>query len=512
MRGRIALLLVLLLLLTPLIALPEAFAEEAAYDKSAMDALNGGHIGVPVGTVFDEIVLARLPDVQFDYYSNYADMAAALEAGKIVGFPGDEPVLRLVAAEHPSVAILDEPLDSFDVAMVLPKNEKGAALKEELDAWLLSFTRSGELDRLIAKWLDGPEEEKTMPVLDNTAAPKGVLTLATDATYAPMQYYRGEEIVGLEIELAALFCQACGYGMEVVNMNFDGILPAIQSGKADFAASCFSVTDERKESVTFSESYYACSTLMAALRTRDAAEKGSRDGVAASFEKTFLRENRWRLFVQGVENTLLITLLSVLLGTLLGFGMFMLCRDGNPVANAAARFATWLVQGMPAVVLLMVLYYIVFGSLSVSGVAVAVIAFSLSFGAAVFGLLKLGVGAIDNGQYEAAYALGYSRNRTFFRIILPQVVPHILPAYKGEVTSLLKATAIVGYIAVQDLTKMGDIVRSRTYEAFFPLIAVTVIYFLLEGLISLLVRRLALRCDPKRRGRESILKGVRTED
>ena len=101
---------------------------------------------------------------------------------------------------------------------------------------------------------------------------------------------------------------------------------------------------------------------------------------------------------------------------------------------------------------------------------------------------------------------------TFFRIILPQALPHVLPAYKGEIVGLVKATAIVGYIAVQDLTKMGDIVRSRTYEAFFPLIAVTVIYFLLEGLIGLLISRISINLNPKRRKPGDILKGVKTDD
>jgi polar amino acid transport system substrate-binding protein len=484
---------------------------EAARRSSEMDALNGGCIGVPTASVYADIVLQRLPDVSFGYYNSYSDMCAALESGKIVGFPADEPVLRLVAAEHASVKILDEPLDSFDMAMALPKNEKGAALKAELDAWLLSVIESGELDELIVEWLDLPEEEKTMPELDNAAAPKGVLRLATDPTAAPMEYYRGNQVVGLEIEMAALFCKANGYGLEVVPMDFEGILPALRTGRVDFAASSIAITAERGESVYFSDSYYACNTLMAVLKTRDEAETESRGGIAASFEKTFLRENRWRLFAQGVWNTLLITFCSLLLGTLLGFAVFMLCRNGSPAANAVTRFCTWLVQGMPAVVLLMVLYYIVFGKLSVSGIFVAVIGLSLTFGATVLGLLRLGVGAIDKGQYEAAYALGYSNRRTFYRIILPQVTPHILPAYKGEVVGLLKATSIVGYIAVQDLTKMGDIVRARTYEAFFPLIAVTVIYFLLEGVIGVLIRLIGRRCDPKRRRSETILKGVRTD-
>ena len=190
----------------------------------------------------------------------------------------------------------------------------------------------------------------------------------------------------------------------------------------------------------------------------------------------------------------------------------MLCRNGNPAANTIARFCVWLVQGMPMVVLLMVLFYIVFGKVSISGIVVAVIGFTLTFGSSVFSLMKMGVGTVDRGQYEAAYALGHSNSRTFFRIILPQAIPHILPAYQGEIVGLIKATAVVGYIAVQDLTKIGDIVRSRTYEAFFPLIAVTVIYFVLEGLLNMLVGWLRVRSDPKKRSKARILKGVKTDD
>jgi polar amino acid transport system substrate-binding protein len=154
---------------------------------------------------------------------------------------------------------------------------------------------------------------------------------------------------------------------------------------------------------------------------------------------------------------------------------------------------------------------VIFGSVDINGIAVAVIGFTLTFGAAVFGMLKMGVGAVDGGQYEAAYALGFSNRRTFFKIIFPQALPHVLPAYQGELVGLIKATAVVGYIAVQDLTKMGDIVRSRTYEAFFPLIAVTVIYFLLEGLLRFLTRALTYNIDFRNRKPEAILKGVKTD-
>ena len=293
-------------------------------------------------------------------------------------------------------------------------------------------------------------------------------------------------------------------------MDFSGIVPSVTAGKVDFACSGVAYTAERAESVLFSEPTYESSSVIAVLKAEETGGFFWTD-IRSSFEKTFIREDRWRLFADGVLTTLQITALSILFGTLLGFGVFMLCRNGSPVANGVTRFSVWLVQGMPMVVLLMILYYIIFGSVAISSTAVAVAGFTLTFGSSVYGLLKIGVGTVDNGQYEAAYALGYSNSRTFFRIILPQALPHVLPAYRGEIVGLIKATAIVGYIAVQDLTKMSDIVRSRTYEAFFPLIAVTVIYFVLEGLIGFVVSRISIGFNPKHRKPADILKGIRTD-
>ena len=230
--------------------------------------------------------------------------------------------------------------------------------------------------------------------------------------------------------------------------------------------------------------------------------------MQSSHYKTFIRENRYQLFIEGIITTLIITVLSILFGTALGFVIYMLCRNGGRIPDTISRIFVWLIQGMPVVVLLMILYYIIFAKTQMSGTVVAVIAFTLVFGAAVFGMLKMGVGAVDQGQTEAALALGYGRTRAFFRIILPQALPHFLPSYKGEVVALIKATAIVGYIAVQDLTKMGDIVRGRTYEAFFPLVAVAVIYFLLGGLLTFIAGRIETLINPRRRKKETILKGI----
>ena len=275
------------------------------------------------------------------------------------------------------------------------------------------------------------------------------------------------------------------------------------------------ITEERKEGVNFSEPYYTGGTVMAVLASEAEGAGGATsfiDGIRDSFSKTFLRENRWQMFAEGVVTTLIITVLSAIFGTVLGFVVFVLCRQGGRIANGISGACMWLLQGMPGVALLMILYYIVFGSFSIGGVAVSIVGFTLTFGTSVFGLLKTGVGAVDGGQSEAAFALGYSERQTFFKVILPQALPHVMSPFSGEVVNLIKATSIVGYIAVQDLTKMGDIVRSRTYEAFFPLIAITIIYFALEALLVFVVGRIQISIDPKRRSKDDILKGVKTDD
>ena len=490
--------------------------ETTTKEITSLDDLAGANIGVQTGMICDRLSQERIPGVQIKYYNSQTDALIALQTGKVAGWCCDEPVARYMSLSNPGMIILKEHLAASDLAAVFPKTDKGKELRDQYSHFVDGLWADGTMKEIDAVWFSTDEDKRT--VIDYTALPdiNGTLHMATDATIPPFSFVKDGRVVGYDIDVAARFCQANGYRLEIEQMSFDSILAAVQTGKCDFAASCITITDERAESVLFSSPDYRGGVVMTVLSPQGMAaaarEDSGSEGIVSSFEKTFIREGRWQLFADGILTTLLITVLSILFGTLAGFLAFMMCRNGNAIANGATRFSMWLVQGMPMVVLLMVLYYIVFGSVSINGIAVAVIGFTLTFGSAVFGLLKMGIGTIDRGQYEASYALGYPNRRTFFRIILPQAVPNILPAYKSEIVGLIKATAIVGYIAVQDLTKMGDIVRSRTYEAFFPLIAVTVFYFLMEGLLAFIIRKALVRINPKKRRTETILKGIRPDD
>lgn len=209
--------------------------------------------------------------------------------------------------------------------------------------------------------------------------------------------------------------------------------------------------------------------------------------LAESFRRTLIQDARWKQVLKGIETTLLITVVSILAGTALGFGLCMAYRKNNKAIIWLIDAFSWLIRGLPTVVLLLIMYYVIFGTLSVSGTIVSIISFTMIFAVTVCGHLQSGIRAVDRGQFEACTALGYKERDGFRKIILPQVIRFSLPGYKTEIIALIKATSIVGYIAVQDLTKTGDIIRSATYEAFAPLILTAIIYFFLAWLLTKVV-------------------------
>ena len=219
----------------------------------------------------------------------------------------------------------------------------------------------------------------------------------------------------------------------------------------------------------------------------------------------------YKFLITGLGYTLSLAAITVAVGAILGSLIALLRMSKFPPFRWISAIYTEIIRGTPMLLQLYLFYFALpqlipfLNKKQYLCVAIALVCNSAAY---VSEIIRSGIQAVDAGQTEAARSLGLSQGLTMTQIILPQAIPHVLPAYRGEIVGLIKATAIVGYIAVQDLTKMGDIVRSRTYEAFFPLIAVTVIYFVLEGLFSFAVSRIRIRIDPKQRSRERILKGV----
>ena len=221
--------------------------------------------------------------------------------------------------------------------------------------------------------------------------------------------------------------------------------------------------------------------------------------LKSSFISNFIEDNRWRYITDGLKITLLVTVFAVLIGVVLGFLIASVRTTHDKtgklkILNAICKVYLTVIRGTPVVVQLMIIYFIIFGSVDISKVLVAIIAFGINSGAYVAEIFRSGIMSIDNGQFEAGRSLGFNYAQTMMYIIMPQAFKNVLPTLCNEFISLLKETSVSGYIALQDLTKGGDIIRSRTYDAFMPLIAVALIYLamvmIFTKLVSLLERRL----------------------
>ena len=217
------------------------------------------------------------------------------------------------------------------------------------------------------------------------------------------------------------------------------------------------------------------------------------ENIVDSFSNNLLVENRYQMILDGLQVTLLITLFATVLGTLLGGLVCWMRMSRRRYLQRIAKVYIDLMRGTPVLVLLMLMYYVVMAPMDATGIVVAIVTFAMNTAAYISEMLRTTIQGIDRGQTEAGLALGFTRRQTFFHVVLPQVVRAVMPVYQGEIISLLKGTSIVGYIAVADMTRASDLIRSRTFDAFFPLILTAIIYFVAAWLIGLLLQSLVQR-------------------
>ncbi len=242
------------------------------------------------------------------------------------------------------------------------------------------------------------------------------------------------------------------------------------------------------------------------------ATKGERSWLQQFFfeiDENLIQENRWWSLLKGLGNTLKITLVAVLIGVVLGVIVAAVCSTYEKNKESMARrkgvpfyllkflygiFRVYLtvIRGTPSVVQLLIMFFIIFKSYN-NGVVVASITFGINSGAYVAEIFRGGILSVDNGQFEAGRSLGFNYVQTMRYIIIPQAFKNVLPALGNEAITLLKETSIAGYVAVYDLTKVGDMIRSRTYDPFVPLLLVAACYLVMVLILSALQRKLERR-------------------
>lgn len=203
--------------------------------------------------------------------------------------------------------------------------------------------------------------------------------------------------------------------------------------------------------------------------------------------------DRWKMLLGGLKLTMTITIASIIIGTIIGVAAAFMKLSKYKILSAPAKAYIHVIRGTPVMIQLLIIYYIVFGSVDMNKVLIAIIAFGVNSGAYIAEIFRGGILSVDKGQVEAGRSLGLRHWQTMWHIVLPQALKNCLPTYTSEFITLVKETSIVGYIALEDLTKMGDIIRSKTYSPFVPLITVALIYLAITSLLAWLFGKLERR-------------------
>lgn len=413
-------------------------------------------IGVQIGTtgaIYAEDFVAENPGTEVIRYNKGADAVQALKQQKIDAVLIDEQPALAFVEKNNELTIADEEFAMEEYAIGIAK--ENTELLYQINDALEAIKVNGTMDEIVANYIGDEKGEHPYESPEGLTRGNGTLTMATNVAFPPYEYYEDKTAVGIDIDMMQAIADYLNMDLVVSDMEFDSVIMAVQSGKADVAAAGFTVTEDRLKNISFSESYTTAKQVI----IYNNGEKAEKMSLADKIYQTFIEKNRWQYIPKGLANTLLITVF----------------------------------RGTPMVVQLLIMYYVVFAQTAVNPLIAAVIAFGLNSGAYLSEAIRSGIMAIEIGQFEAGRSMGFNYHETVRYIIMPQAIKVSLPAIFNEYIALLKESSIVGYIGLMDLTKAGDIIRSNTYEALVPLVSVALVYLALVMIMTSFVSRLERR-------------------
>jgi len=468
---------------------------------TSLDDLRDKRIAVQLGTVYDIYATKTFPNATVLQYPTYQEVTLAVSAGKADAGLSDIDTLKEVMQANGDLVPFGKPIFSSPVAAGFRKTD--GDMRTAFNAFLKDIRRNGTWADMVDRWMT--RRSQTMPDLPAPAA-AGTLVVGISSGGFPFAAVQNNDLAGFDVELARRFGASLGKRVRFADQEFSGLIAALMSGKIDVIVADMFDTEERRQQIDFSDAYFEQDSVAFTVRSKTpaaAATSGRPSSfsqkVSASFRSNILSERRYLLIWDGLKTTALIAVLATLFGTALGALVCYMRMSPLAALRLPARLYISIVRGIPVLVLLMLIFYVVFASVNISPVLVAIVAFGMNFAAYVSEMFRAGIDSIDRGQTEAGIAMGFTRTQTFLFVVLPQMIQRILPVYKGEFISMVKMTSIVGYIAVQDLTKASDIIRSRTFDPFFPLIMVAVLYFVIAWVLLQALEYLERITDPKYR-------------
>lgn len=455
---------------------------DAAFPRATgPEDLKGHTVGCIAGSLSDLGFEDFAPGAIKQIYNNTPDLLAAFDNNKTQFMMLDSILIVGVDKNrHPMESAYSEPSIPGNVGVAFRKTD--TSLCNDFNQFLAEIKANGTYAAMRDRWISDKVNVSEMPEIEMFTEGEP-LELGT-MVEIPCCFSKNGEWVGFEVEMMKRFAAYERRPLSIETYDFSALMAGLKTGVIDIWCSFITINEERAREVLFSDPYFYSPVTIFQKVDAGVEVKPLHYRICSSFNNNLLVENRWKMLVDGLWETIVISLLSLLLGTLLGGLICLLRMSKNGFLSGFAKVYIEILRGVPMLVLLMIMFYVVLSPTGMSGRWVAIISFAINFSAYVSEIFRTGISSVDKGQTEAGLAMGFTRIGTFFNFILPQALKNILPVFKNEAISLIKGTSIVGYVAIQDLTKISDIIRARTFDAFFPLIIISILYFLLAWLFG----------------------------
>lgn len=458
---------------------------EAQIEQPADPSEPGYSIAVEPSTPMESNVKKLYPEAEYVYVSSMNEGLMEVKTGKADAYCGSGGTVETAIKNgFEGVRIAEESVgDPAQVVVYISRYTQLENAKQLIDGYLEQVKADGTLDEMYERWVDNGDY--TMPDIPEPEAPDKKITVATTGLLEPYTFTQDGELTGLDIENIKRFALYANAEIEIKTYDWSGIYTVLGTEKVDYGFSNMYLTDDASRVIDYSEPYHEIESVLV-VASDDTAAQSFTEWFYDSLQRNFIEEDRWKLIAGGLAVTLKMTLLSAVFGTVLAF---FLCQCKRSRHRAVARITdviTGIFRGVPLLVVLLMLYYVIFPTFD--PVLTGIIAFSLSFSAAASEGLRGAVEGISAAQWEAASALGFTRFRTLTDIVLPQALRRYLPVYTGALVSLLQSTSIVGYIAITDVTYAVQLIRTRTFDPFIPLLASAAVYLILSYGLALLVK------------------------
>lgn len=473
---------------------------------SGISDLHGKSVITVPGTVFSDLIRDEYSDCPVQYVPGWSDQAISVSQHKVDFFFSEESSIAEYTDAYNNLMALPEPVGVIASSFATNKTQRGMELRDQLDEYLTMIKEDGTLDAMFNLWYDQENAPDRLPQYPMEGESKGTIKVVSCLDWTPFSYQNGLEPCGFFLDVVNRFCAWAGYTPEYEYVEFESALSGFETGRYELFAYGMTNTPERAQIMYFTQEVTAEPIFAMITKDNYALDAGDATGdegilekLRQSFSKTLIVEGRWRSILKGLWTTVKISLFSALFGTILGAILCYMRMCSNVFATAFARLFIRIEQGVPIVLLLLVLYYVLLVDLPISAFWVCVIGFSIDFASYVSEIFRTGIESVPAGQARAAKAFGFTGISGFINVVLPQALIGIIPVYSGQFISMVKMTSVAGYISVQDLTKAADIIRSRTYEAFFPLILTAAVYFVLTLALTFLLKLILTKVRPGQR-------------